>query len=922
MLKLNIIRQITASFFLILIFINCSFSQEQHLIDSINTIINSSKDTTKVISIISLGDLYEKTDYLKAIEIYNQAFELCNNLDNNADNNQQMIERLNSLRAISLLYIGIVYTDNSDFDNALKYLNKSKEFAILSKNKKRIIDCENNIGNIYVYKGDYDLATDYYLNALKISEAENDISNISKATNNLGIIHYRLENFDKAIEYFNKSIKACIKINDKKGAAYTLNNIGNIFLQADKLDSALNYFHRAKAINEEENDLKGISRCLNNLGIIYKRKKDYNKALKYYNDALQINYQRQDNIGITSCLNNIGIVHFENNRFDNAIEYASKMLDIASKYHLKEEKREAYDLLTDCYKKKSNFKLAFDYLKLSNKMSDTLYNDEKTRAINEIDAKYQDEKKQLQIDNLHKDNALKESELAKSEEQRAKQLILIYSFILGLITTIIFSILLFRLFRQKKKANTILSVQKKEIEEKNKNLEFANAEILQQKEEILAQAELLEQSNKELEKLSIAVSETDNSIIIADNRGNIEWVNSGFTKLFGFSITEFKETNGNNIIDASSYNDIETIFNKCLTNKQSVNYIALNKTKDNKSLWIQTTLTPILNSNNEVIKFIAIDSDISKIKEAEIEIIKQKELIEIQNKEITDSINYACNIQTAILPPNSIMQEILGDYFILFKPKNIVSGDFYWTKKIVSKQLSADSNQLIVDSNQTSDYQPLPADLFLVAVADCTGHGVPGALMSMLGISLLNEITNEKIELNKIETYTGIILDKLKENIIKILHQTGSESDSQDGIDMALCLINKNDKTLYYSGANNPIYIISNNDKTELIEIKSNKNHIGFSHNFNNSNFSNNKYKYKSGDSLYLFSDGLADQFGGLQSKKLKYSGLKSIFENICINPMNIQKDLLETKISEWMNPNDLEQYSQLDDITILGIKL
>lgn len=901
MLNIKNINKILFLFFLFIIFFTNSYSQEQRLIDSITKVINSSNDTAKIFSIISLGDLYERKDYLKAIEIYNQAFDFCNNLENNKDNDIVMKERLISLKAKILLYIGIVYSDNSDFENALKYLNNAKKYALLCKSKKRLIDCETNIGNIYTYKADYDIAIEYYLNALKISENIHDTINISKVTNNLGIIHYRLENYDKAIEYFNKSIEACIIINDKKGAAYTLNNIGNIFLKTDKLDSALNYFHRAKDINEDVKDLKGISRCLNNIGIIYKRKKEYDKALQYYNDALQINYQQQDNQGILSCLNNIGIVLFENKRYNEAIEYAHKMLTIAIKFNFKEERREAYDLLTDCYSKKNNFKLAFDYLKLSNKMSDTLYNDEKARAVNEIDAKYQDEKKQFQIDNLNKDNALKESELAKSEEKRAKQLIIIYSFIFGFVLILIFSILIYRLFQQKKKANIVLYAQKKEIEEKNKNLEFANAEILQQKEEILAQAELLEESNKELEKLTIAVSETDNSILIADNRGNIEWVNSGFTRLFGYGIFEFKETHGNNIIDASSYSDIKDVFNQCLNNKVSVNYIALNKTKDNKSLWIQTTLTPILDSNNEVIKFIAIDSDITKIKDAEIEIIKQKELIEIQNKEITDSINYACNIQTAILPPNTIMKELLGDYFILFKPKNIVSGDFYWTKKIST------DNELL---------------LTLLAVADCTGHGVPGALMSMLGISLLNEITNEKIELNKIELYTGTILDKLKENIIKILHQTGSESDSQDGIDMALCLINRNDKILYYSGANNPIYITSNNDKDKLFEIKSDKNHLGFSHNFNNADFSNHKYEYKSGDALYLFSDGLADQFGGLQSKKLKYSGLKSIIEEISTSPMNIQKELLESKISKWMNPCDSEIYSQIDDITILGLKL
>ena len=881
--------------FLIFIIISCSitnsYSQEKFLIDSINKVISSSEDTVKILAIINLGDLYEKIDFQKAVNLYKEAFELCNSIENNDNIDLQMQKKINNLKSITMLYIGVIYSDNNDFNNALIFLKKSRDIAIKSNNELRIIDCENYLGNVFVYKGDYEIAAKHYLNALKISEKINNLIGLSKATNNLGIIHYYLQNFDKSIEYYNKSIEACIKIKDNRGAAYTLNNIGNIYLKNNELDSALNYFHRAKIINEGLNDLKGLARCLNNIGIIHKRNNEYDKALKYYNEALQINYKNNDNQGISSCLNNIGIVYFENGKYDLSIEYANKNLEFASKANLKDEIKDAYNLLTDSYLQKHDYKSAFTFLKSANNIRDSLYNEEKTKAINEIDAKYQNEKKQLQIDNLEIDNKLKNSEIQK-------QKLLIYTFIIGFFIILIFSILLYWLFKQKKKANIILSIQKREIEEKNINLEFANAEILQQKEEILAQSELLEASNKELEKLSIAVSETDNSIIIADNEGNIEWVNSGFTRLLGYNLSEFKEIYGNNIKEVSSYNKIVTVIDDCVNSKQSANYISLNKTKNGNFIWVQTTITPILDTNNDVVKLIAIDSDITKVKDAETEIIKQKELIEIQNKEITDSIKYACNIQTAILPPDSLLKTLLGDYFILFKPKNIVSGDFYWVKKI------------LLDNSQT---------LVLMSVVDCTGHGVPGALMSMLGISLLNEITNDSISVNNIELYTGTILDNLKENLIKLLHQTGSESESQDGIDMALCLINKNDDILYYSGANNPLYIISNN---HLIEIKSDKMPVGYSHNTNHTNFSNNTYKYQSGDYIYLFSDGFADQFGGKSGKKIKYSGFKSIIEEIYKYPSQVQLEMLDFKISEWMNPINSEQYSQIDDITILGVKL
>ncbi|PLX11602.1 MAG: hypothetical protein C0594_03410, partial [Marinilabiliales bacterium] len=238
----------------------------------------------------------------------------------------------------------------------------------------------------------------------------------------------------------------------------------------------------------------------------------------------------------------------------------------------------------------------------------------------------------------------------------------------------------------------------------------AEEEIKQQKEEILSQRDKLEEINKELEKLSIVASETDNAIIIMDAAGNFEWINESLTKIYGYTLEQFIEKKGRSIINSSSNPNIKSILQKCITHKESTTYESLTKTAIGKTIWTQTTLTPILDEQGEIQKLIAIDTDISKIKKAELEIIKQKEQIQAQsdllsqtNNEleknnilITDSIKYAKRIQESILPKPSSIRSVLPDSFVLYKPRDIVSGDFYWMHK--------DENKITI------------------AVSDCTGH--------------------------------------------------------------------------------------------------------------------------------------------------------------------------------------------------------
>jgi ligand-binding sensor domain-containing protein/serine phosphatase RsbU (regulator of sigma subunit) len=271
-----------------------------------------------------------------------------------------------------------------------------------------------------------------------------------------------------------------------------------------------------------------------------------------------------------------------------------------------------------------------------------------------------------------------------------------------------------------------------------------------------------------------------------------------------------------------------------------------------------------------------------KVQQRTTELREEKEKVEAAHKDIKDSITYAKRIQTAILPQDRQFAALLPHSFVLFKPKDIVSGDFYWIA-------------------QTSEH------VFFVA-ADCTGHGVPGGFMTMLGTSLLNEIVNEKNI-----TEPAHILGQLREKIIASLRQTGASGESKDGMDMVLCRLHRSGKLLTYAGANNSLYLVRGN---ALKEFKPDKQPIGF-YGDDPRPFTQHDIPLEAGDVIYTFTDGYADQFGGEKGKKFKYKQLEDTLLAIHHEGMQIQKKILEERFEEWKS-----SYEQVDDVLVIGVKV
>lgn len=261
---------------------------------------------------------------------------------------------------------------------------------------------------------------------------------------------------------------------------------------------------------------------------------------------------------------------------------------------------------------------------------------------------------------------------------------------------------------------------------------------------------------------------------------------------------------------------------------------------------------------------------------------QQKEIIEEKKKEVMDSIAYAKKIQEAILPSNLLITSSFKDSFVIYKPKDIVAGDFYWLEKINGK--------------------------LLIAVADCTGHGVPGAMVSVVCSNALNRAVKEF----GLED-PGLILDKVREMVIDTFEKSGS--DVKDGMDISLAAIPEQNGeliTIQWAGANNPLWYISDG---QLIEIKANKQPVGKY--IQHQAFQTNTISLKSNSLIYLITDGFADQFGGPKGKKFKYRNLKELLTEIALLPMSTQKEILLKEFDSWKHHQE-----QVDDVTILGIKV
>ncbi len=292
--------------------------------------------------------------------------------------------------------------------------------------------------------------------------------------------------------------------------------------------------------------------------------------------------------------------------------------------------------------------------------------------------------------------------------------------------------------------------------------------------------------------------------------------------------------------------------------------------------------------------------DITQRIRLEKEIQEQQKIIEEKNKDITDSIEYSKRIQRAIFMDKKKLREYAPESFVFFKPKDIVSGDFYWFTNVESMEEVRLPDGSVIQK---------PNSFFVVAAVDCTGHGVPGAFMSIIGNSLLNK-TIKNTDVNS----PSEALNYLNVELKKALNNKADENPIRDGMDVALFTISLREMKLDFAGANNPLYIVRNNT---LIELKAHKQPITASNDSHPKPFVNQTFDIQKGDCIYIFTDGYADQFGGPKGKKFMYKKFKELLASLQDNSMEEQEKILYNTFKDWKG-----KLEQVDDVLVIGVKI
>jgi serine phosphatase RsbU (regulator of sigma subunit)/Tfp pilus assembly protein PilF len=621
---------------------------------------------------------------------------------------QELLQANQDTTKIYLLgQLSLAY-DKTDRFKAFDYAKQALVIAEKINDKNKIGEHLNWLGDLYWYSGDYPKASDYYFKALAIYEKLNNQKEIANCYRNIGWIYQGQNDYKRTLEYYNKALKINESLGMKRRIMFNYDDLGIVYKLMQDYPPALEYAYKTIALSKELKLDKSLGSSYGNLAFIYYEMKNYDKAIEYFETSIGIEKKNKDYYNLAEGLTGIAKCYLAQKKIDKALSCLQEALSISEKYKYEFIRIAVYERLAEAYHLKKEYEAAYNYLNLYKLYNDSTYTESNNSQINEMSAKYEFDKKELQISSLEQE---------KQQEKKFRIFLIVFCCLI-----VCFAFFLYRGNIQKKKTNNQLSIAYKQIEEKN--------------------------------------------------------------------------------------------------------------------------------------------------------------------KDITDSINYSKRIQEATLPPLNKLHNLFNDAFILYKPKDIVSGDFYW----------------FVEKN----------DKKIIAACDCTGHGVPGALMSMIGNNFLNQIVNIKGITSPDE-----ILNQLNTELFKSLNQN-EKVQTKDGMDISLVVFN-NENEIEFAGAQRPLWIVTMDEilNTQVVkEVKGTKHSIGGIQS-QNSSFSKTKLTLAKGDSIYMFTDGYVDQFGGEQGKKFMAKNFKKTLLEIHSKSANEQEQLLDKQLLLWMGNSE-----QVDDILVIGIKI
>ncbi|TXB66888.1 tetratricopeptide repeat protein [Vicingus serpentipes] len=644
--------------------------------------------------------------------------------------------------------------------------------------------------------------------------------------------------FNLSLSYSREAFLISDKINYKKGIAVAHNNIGYSLTDLGDYKNALEHYLISIDLFKELGEENKEAIAYNDIGYIFQSQGLIEKAIENYIKSLKLLEKLNDKGSVGACLNNIGLLYHEQNNFEKALEYYEKGLKV--KEEIGDEKSIAVSLnnLGSLYFSQQKYYEAKEYFfKSLAKRKKTNDKPGIGQCLINIAGIYREQKEY--------DTALEYLLMSEKIQNEINNTA-------GLVNTLNSIGVIYRLKQDKQSAQPYL--------DKAYNL----AKTIGSPELIKNTSLSLSNQYRDLKEFEKSYRLLIEHYQMVDSLQNTE--NTHKTIQAGMQYEFEKKLHENELaqVKKDHEHEIEIKEQKLISYSFGIGLVAL--------VVLSIVILKSLNDKKKANKRITIQK-----KEIEDKSLKLEEAL----INITDSVKYAKRIQQALLQSEEHISSNVPPHFILFKPKDIVSGDFYWSYE---------------------------KDNFMyIAAADCTGHGVPGALMSMLGISFLNSINTVNNILSPAE-----ILDNLRAKVIEDLSQNTKSGASRDGMDISLAKINLVNHEIEWAGANNNLWVISQN---EVREYKADRQAINFTENL--IPYTNHKIEAKKDDLIYLFTDGFADQFGGPNGKKIKYKPFKSFLASIANKELNEQKNLLNSFFEDWKG--NLEQ---IDDVCVIGIKV
>lgn len=752
------------------------------------------------------------------------------------------------LKAIAkYLYTGYMFNEP---DSAFYYATLHYNFAKKKGHKKQMASALNFMGISFAIKGNYDKAIDYYTDCIEIKKEIKDKKGIAISLNNIGVIYREKGDYAKAIDYYKRGLEISKEIGDKNNIWQFLNNIGVIHASRGDFEKAMDYYIKSLKIQEELGNMKEIGNTLNNIGMIYKEQGNYSKSIEYYTKSLKVYEKEGLKYGMSAPLNSIGIIYKTQGNYKKALEYYNRGLEINQEIGDKQGISSSLINIGSIYKAQNKNSIALSYynraLDLKEEIGDKRGVAIAFHSIGNIFKAQKDYSKALD----YLTSSLKIRENIGNKQGIASSL------------------------------NSIGQIYK----HKNDYSQAVNhsTQALELAQDLGATTEIQEASrtlwivykelghhDKSLEMYELHIKMRD-SILSEKNKKEV--IRQEFKYKYNKQIT----SDSIKAAEAKKVANARITMQKAQLEKEKTRRYALYGGLALLVLFggFMYNRFRITNKQKKIIQKQKAEVELQR-HEAEL----QREIVEEKNKEITDSITYAKRIQSAILPPKKLVRQYLPQSFILYKPKDIVAGDFYWMEQV--------------------------EDTILFAAADCTGHGVPGAMVSVVCNNGLNRSVREYGLLDP-----GKILDKTREIVISEFEK--SEEEVKDGMDISLCLLDLKKKSLKWAGANNPLWIIRDG---EILEIKPDKQPIGVVD--DPQPFTTHLINLQEQDSIYVFTDGFQDQFGGEKGKKFKPANFKKLLLSIFSESMEEQRQIIDDTFENWKG--DIEQ---LDDVCLISVKV